>query len=288
MAPGCLVGVPALAGIPPKNRLKPELQRLGSPSCQTLPLDLALNMTEQSDMAAGQDTGRLAIILLRLVFFFSGAAGLIYQVVWQRLLTVYYGVGPVATTLIVSIYMLGLGLGALVGGAAAERIKSRVTLYMLVELLLGTLRGRQPLAPGPSRPRHGGGQLSGGDVVDGPVPLAADAAHGYHAAAPDQGRQRRGRRLSQEPELPVFHQHAGGGGRRPAGELRGHLARSGWTRPPTSRRQSTSCWPPRSSRSAGSIGPVRFSTPAEAGTPTETAAEAASGTLAAGPTCASS
>ena len=53
--------------------------------------------------------------LLGLVFFFSGLASLMYQVVWQRLLTVYYGVGPVATTLIVSTYMLGLGLGALVG-----------------------------------------------------------------------------------------------------------------------------------------------------------------------------
>ena len=83
-------------------------------------------------------------MLLRLIFFFSGAAGLMYQVVWQRLLTVYYGVGPVATTLIVSTYMLGLGLGALLGGAAAERIKSRVSLYMLVELLLGLFGAASP------------------------------------------------------------------------------------------------------------------------------------------------
>ena len=101
-------------------------------------------MTVQSDAPAIPDAGRRAVLLLRLVFFFSGAAGLIYQVVWQRLLTVYYGVGPVATTLIVSTYMLGLGLGALVGGAAAERTKSRVTLYMLVELLLGTFGEASP------------------------------------------------------------------------------------------------------------------------------------------------
>ncbi len=101
-------------------------------------------MTLESNAPADQDAGRRAAALLRLVFFFSGAAGLIYQVVWQRLLTVYYGVGPVATTLIVSIYMLGLGLGALVGGAAAERIKSRVTLYMFVELLLGLFGAASP------------------------------------------------------------------------------------------------------------------------------------------------
>jgi predicted membrane-bound spermidine synthase len=74
---------------------------------------------------------------LRTVFFFSGFASLIYQVVWQRLLTVYYGVGPVATTLIVSTFMLGLGLGALIGGALAERVCGRVRLYSLIEFLLG-------------------------------------------------------------------------------------------------------------------------------------------------------
>jgi len=82
--------------------------------------------------------------VLRLVFFFSGMASLMYQVVWQRLLTVYYGVGPVSTTLIVSTYMLGLGLGALIGGAAAERVKRRVSLYMLVELLLGAFGAASP------------------------------------------------------------------------------------------------------------------------------------------------
>lgn len=57
--------------------------------------------------------------------------------VWQRLLTVYYGVGAVSITLIISIYMAGLGLGALWGGQISERIKRRLELYCLVELILG-------------------------------------------------------------------------------------------------------------------------------------------------------
>jgi len=88
--------------------------------------------------------GRLALHVLRLVFFFSGFASLMYQVVWQRLLTVYYGVGPVATTLIVSTYMLGLGLGALVGGAAADRVRRRVSLYVGIEFLLGAFGAASP------------------------------------------------------------------------------------------------------------------------------------------------
>ena len=75
--------------------------------------------------------------LLVFVFFLSGMDSLIYQVAWQRLLTVYYGVGPISTALIVTIFMVGLGLGALCGGALAERTRARIRLYMAVELLLG-------------------------------------------------------------------------------------------------------------------------------------------------------
>jgi predicted membrane-bound spermidine synthase len=75
--------------------------------------------------------------LLAFVFFFSGFAGLIYQVGWQRLLTLYYGVGPISTTIIVSVYMLGLGAGYLLGGALIERVSKRLIFYFAIELSLG-------------------------------------------------------------------------------------------------------------------------------------------------------
>lgn len=75
--------------------------------------------------------------LLSFIFFFSGFSALIYQVVWQRLLTVHYGVGPISITLIVSVYMVGLGLGALFGGYLAERTANKITLYFVIELLIG-------------------------------------------------------------------------------------------------------------------------------------------------------
>jgi len=80
---------------------------------------------------------KLQISFLSFVFFFSGFASLMYQVVWQRLLTLYYGVGAVSIALIVSIYMFGLGLGALAGGFLAERIIQRIKLYFLIEILIG-------------------------------------------------------------------------------------------------------------------------------------------------------
>ena len=70
---------------------------------------------------------------------FSGGAGLIYQVTWQRALTLYYGVGSVSTSIVVSVFLLGLGIGALVGGWIAEKTKWRLWVYLLVEIAIGAI-----------------------------------------------------------------------------------------------------------------------------------------------------
>jgi len=82
-------------------------------------------------------TNKTLLQLLALVFFASGFSSLIYQVAWQRILTIYYSVENISTTLIVSVYMLGLGLGAITGGYITERIKQRLGLYCVIELLIG-------------------------------------------------------------------------------------------------------------------------------------------------------
>lgn len=75
--------------------------------------------------------------LIVTVFFASGFASLIYQVAWQRLLTLYYGVGAVSITLIVSVYMLGLGFGSLLGGHVARRSRHPYALYAAIQGMLG-------------------------------------------------------------------------------------------------------------------------------------------------------
>ena len=74
---------------------------------------------------------------LSFIFFFSGFASLIYQVVWQRILTLHYGMASISITIIVSVYMLGLGIGALFGGLIVERYTNRILLYFFVELTIG-------------------------------------------------------------------------------------------------------------------------------------------------------
>lgn len=78
--------------------------------------------------------GTLFVGTLYLVFFLSGFAALIYQVVWQRAFTLYYGVGAISTSIVVSVFLFGLGVGAYAGGRLAERLgRWRVTTYVVVE-----------------------------------------------------------------------------------------------------------------------------------------------------------
>lgn len=58
---------------------------------------------------------------LYLLFFVSGFPALIYQIVWQRALFTIYGVNIESVTVVVSAFMLGLGLGSLAGGWLSRR-----------------------------------------------------------------------------------------------------------------------------------------------------------------------
>ncbi|WP_033069315.1 fused MFS/spermidine synthase [Thalassospira australica] len=77
--------------------------------------------------------------LVSLIFFLSGCSALIYQVVWQRALTLYYGVGSVSTAVIVSVFLFGLGVGSVLGGFLAERSNKLLRFYILIEGVLGLI-----------------------------------------------------------------------------------------------------------------------------------------------------
>lgn len=76
--------------------------------------------------------------LLSFAFFLSGGAGLIYQVAWQRILFSAFGIDLVSVTVIVSAFMLGLGLGAIAGGQIVDRHpKQALLLFALSEATIG-------------------------------------------------------------------------------------------------------------------------------------------------------
>lgn len=77
---------------------------------------------------------QLVLYLFASLFLISGAAGLIYEIVWERLLELYFGVTMISVTLIVSAYMAGLGVGSLIGGRIARNLKNTLFLYGLLEM----------------------------------------------------------------------------------------------------------------------------------------------------------
>lgn len=69
---------------------------------------------------------------LAFLFLISGFAALIYQIVWQRTLFTAFGVNIESTTLIVSLFMFGLGLGSVAGGLISRRFPNRAPLLFLI------------------------------------------------------------------------------------------------------------------------------------------------------------
>lgn len=75
---------------------------------------------------------------LPIFFFFSGASSLLYQMTWQRVLGIYYGVGAVSSAIVISIFMLGLGLGSLFATPLMAKFRlSPIAAYILIELMIG-------------------------------------------------------------------------------------------------------------------------------------------------------
>lgn len=71
---------------------------------------------------------------LHLAFLLSGAAGLVWQVVWVRQLGLAFGGSVVSVTLVTTVFLAGLGVGAHFGGRAADRNERPARLYAACEL----------------------------------------------------------------------------------------------------------------------------------------------------------
>lgn len=79
-----------------------------------------------------------ADLLLLASFFLSGASALVYQVGWQRALYAQIGVDIDSITIIVSVFMLGIGIGGMLGGWMADRWpRARLLLYAGIEFAIG-------------------------------------------------------------------------------------------------------------------------------------------------------
>jgi spermidine synthase len=84
--------------------------------------------------------------LLLAAYTCSGLAGLVYQVSWTRVLTLYLGHTTAAASAVVGAFLGGLAVGAAIGGRLAERLTARQSLvaYIVLEVFVAAAAAMVP------------------------------------------------------------------------------------------------------------------------------------------------
>jgi spermidine synthase len=82
------------------------------------------------------------MIWVSIFFFLSGLCSIVYELVWLRLAMAKFGVTTPLVSIVLSVFMAGLGLGSWAAGALVRRYGERVKfsplrLYGCIELLIG-------------------------------------------------------------------------------------------------------------------------------------------------------
>jgi spermidine synthase len=80
-----------------------------------------------------------------LCFFLSGATGLVYQVLWLRMLGLVFGHTVYAITTVLAAFMAGLALGSFVFARLSTRIRDLIRAYGWIEIAIGVYCALLPL-----------------------------------------------------------------------------------------------------------------------------------------------
>ncbi|HED13493.1 MAG TPA: tetratricopeptide repeat protein [Gammaproteobacteria bacterium] len=73
-------------------------------------------------------------IAVCILFFISGATGLVYEVVWTRFFTIAYGNTTLGVSAVLTAFMAGLGFGSYVIGRIIDRKRDYLLIYALLEV----------------------------------------------------------------------------------------------------------------------------------------------------------
>src|SRR5262245_28747712 len=83
--------------------------------------------------------------ILYLIFFLSGATGLVYEVIWVRLTGLVFGNTSHAIAVVLGAFMAGLALGSWWLGKKADQVQSPLRMYGLLEIGIGVSASAVPL-----------------------------------------------------------------------------------------------------------------------------------------------
>src|SRR3954470_6543626 len=85
---------------------------------------------------AGSSAG---VPILAFLFILSGAAGLIYESVWARYISLLVGHSAYAQVIVLVIFLGGMAIGSLLVGKWSERIQSPLLWYAIVETAIAVI-----------------------------------------------------------------------------------------------------------------------------------------------------
>ena len=78
----------------------------------------------------------IQLIKLLPLIFISGFSALVYQFVWIREMRLLFGISTIATSIVLAIFMGGIGFGAIVLGKRIENSKNPLKLYAFFEVII--------------------------------------------------------------------------------------------------------------------------------------------------------
>ena len=96
-----------------------------------------------ADGPPSRDLAPRTLLIVPCLFFLSGACGLVYQVVWARMLVVVFGATMLAVSTVLSAFMAGLALGSFLcgryvdGGGAGSGLGRPLRIFALLEAGVG-------------------------------------------------------------------------------------------------------------------------------------------------------
>ena len=108
-----------------------------------------------SDAITANNASYKTKMLVLVCFFLSGLTGLVYEVLWTRMIVKIIGAAPFAVSIILTVFMGGLGVGSYLAGRTIDRFKDPlqlVRLYGILELAIGIYGLLLPLLLTGTRP----------------------------------------------------------------------------------------------------------------------------------------
>ena len=93
-----------------------------------------------SKKRASRSSAKKISLLILICFFLSGLTGLVYEILWMRMIVKIIGGAPFAVSIVLTVFMGGLGLGSYLASRTIDRVGEPlklVRIYGLLELAIG-------------------------------------------------------------------------------------------------------------------------------------------------------